>query len=200
MGIQMKRKQLTRTKKPLGLYVLNESISALQVLTIRVSWGVAQSAALDQYALSHSGLDVSNQDTYVIHAALTSSRCRLYTYGYGPMPSQQIRDYHPMLVHCWAAVVDGGPTVDQHWVNVSGLLGSLHSWTCLWLFSVASTAANKRRWFYVGLTSGLRLWRWPNNLRHLRVHTSPVVTVYFLPGRTEGNVSQHVHYFQLPVP
>ena len=28
-----------------------------------------------------------------------------------------------MLVHCWSAVYDVGPTVNQHWVNVSCLLG-----------------------------------------------------------------------------
>ena len=27
----------------------------------------------------------------------------------------------PMLVQCWADVVDGGPTLNQHWVNASCL-------------------------------------------------------------------------------
>ena len=33
------------------------------------------------------------------------------------------RYFDPMLVRCWPAVVDGGPTSKQHWVNVSCLLG-----------------------------------------------------------------------------
>ena len=37
---------------------------------------------------------------------------------------QQTRDVDPMLVHCWVDVVDGGPTVNQHWVSVSYLLGN----------------------------------------------------------------------------
>ena len=28
-----------------------------------------------------------------------------------------------MLVHCWASVEDGGPTLYKHWQNVSYLLG-----------------------------------------------------------------------------
>ena len=36
--------------------------------------------------------------------------------------SQRARDVDPMLVYCWATVVDGGPTISQHWVNVSHLL------------------------------------------------------------------------------
>ena len=28
-----------------------------------------------------------------------------------------------MLVQCWASVTDGGPTLNQHYVNVSCLLG-----------------------------------------------------------------------------
>ena len=37
--------------------------------------------------------------------------------------SQQTRYIDPMLVHCWASVVDGGPTLDQHWLDVSCFLG-----------------------------------------------------------------------------
>ena len=36
---------------------------------------------------------------------------------------QQTQVIDPMLVQCWASVVDGGPTLDQHWVYVSCLLG-----------------------------------------------------------------------------
>ena len=28
------------------------------------------------------------------------------------------RDIYPMLDQCWASVVDGGPTLVQHWVDV----------------------------------------------------------------------------------
>ena len=38
--------------------------------------------------------------------------------------SQQTRDTEPMLVYCWASVVDGGTTLNQHWLNGSCLLGS----------------------------------------------------------------------------
>ena len=31
-----------------------------------------------------------------------------------------------MFVHCWANVVDGGPTLVKHWVDVSCFLGLLH--------------------------------------------------------------------------
>ena len=37
--------------------------------------------------------------------------------------TQQTRDSEPMLVQCWADVVDGGPTLSQHWFTGSCLLG-----------------------------------------------------------------------------
>ena len=37
--------------------------------------------------------------------------------------TQQTRDIAPMLIQCWAGVVDGGPILNQHWCNVSCLLG-----------------------------------------------------------------------------
>ena len=37
--------------------------------------------------------------------------------------SQQTRDVDVMLVWCWASVADGGPTLNQHWHNVSCILG-----------------------------------------------------------------------------
>ena len=36
--------------------------------------------------------------------------------------SQQTRHIHPMLVQCCVSVADSGPTMYQHWVNVSCLL------------------------------------------------------------------------------
>ena len=37
--------------------------------------------------------------------------------------TQQTRHIDLMLVQCWASVVDGGPTLAQHWIDVSCLLG-----------------------------------------------------------------------------
>ena len=36
-----------------------------------------------------------------------------------------------MLVLCWASVADGGPELDQHWVNVLCLLGVLTGHICV---------------------------------------------------------------------
>ena len=36
-----------------------------------------------------------------------------------------------MLVLCWASDADGGPELDQHWVNVLCLLGVLTSHICV---------------------------------------------------------------------
>ena len=38
---------------------------------------------------------------------------------------QQTREVTPMQGQCWASVVDAGPTLTQHWVNV------LFAGTCL---------------------------------------------------------------------
>ena len=37
--------------------------------------------------------------------------------------SQQTRHNYPMFDQCWPNVVDGGPTLVEHWVDVSCLLG-----------------------------------------------------------------------------
>ena len=39
--------------------------------------------------------------------------------------AQQTRGIEPMLGQCWAAVPDGDPTLTQHWLNGSCLLGGL---------------------------------------------------------------------------
>ena len=36
-----------------------------------------------------------------------------------------------MLVLCWASVTDGGPDMDQHWINVLCLLGVLTVHICV---------------------------------------------------------------------
>ena len=38
--------------------------------------------------------------------------------------NQQGRDDKPVLVQCWASVVDAGTTLYQHWINVSCVLGT----------------------------------------------------------------------------
>ena len=35
--------------------------------------------------------------------------------------SKQIWDVEPMLVLCWASVVDGSPTENQYWINILGI-------------------------------------------------------------------------------
>ena len=39
------------------------------------------------------------------------------------VPAKMGRGIEPMLYQCWASVVDGGPALEQHWVDVSCLLG-----------------------------------------------------------------------------
>ena len=48
---------------------------------------------------------------------------KLYHGNRFPTKPQQTPDIEQMLVQCWADVVDGGPTLNQHWFNVSCLLG-----------------------------------------------------------------------------
>ena len=45
--------------------------------------------------------------------------------------SQHTRDIEPTLGQCWAEVVDGGSTLNQHWFNVSCLLCPVCSLTAL---------------------------------------------------------------------
>ena len=47
--------------------------------------------------------------------------------------NQQNRDVGPTLVYCWADVVDGGPTVNQRWADVSCLLGDSFTLAQHWL-------------------------------------------------------------------
>ena len=39
--------------------------------------------------------------------------------------TQPTRDIYPLLDQCWATVNDAGPTLVQHWVDVSCLLGMI---------------------------------------------------------------------------
>ena len=45
---------------------------------------------------------------------VVSAACVVYT--------QHTRDIHPRMVQCWTGVVDGGPTLNRHLMNVSYLL------------------------------------------------------------------------------
>ena len=45
--------------------------------------------------------------------------------------AQQMQDFDPMLLYCWAIVCNSGPTIQEHWVNVSRLLGMLVIYLCL---------------------------------------------------------------------
>ena len=42
---------------------------------------------------------------------------------------QQTRYINPMLVQCWSTVYDAGPTLYQHWVDVSCLLWKHHRYS-----------------------------------------------------------------------
>ena len=64
------------------------------------------------------------------------------------MSSWQTWDVDPTLFYCWANVVDGGPTVNQRWANVSCLLGYC--------------PPDTRRSPDVCLMSAHRTWRWSN--------------------------------------
>ena len=48
------------------------------------------------------------------------------------------RDIHPISVHCWASVADGGPVLYRHWVNVSCLLNSNLDTLSQWWSSAGS--------------------------------------------------------------
>ena len=42
-----------------------------------------------------------------------------------PPPHQKTRGVDPVLFHSWGSVCDAGPTMKQHWVNASCLMGPL---------------------------------------------------------------------------
>ena len=63
---------------------------------------------------------------------------------------QEADDVYPMLVQCWSSVVDGGPTLNQHWSNI----------LCQQPCSRPNT--NPRHSPNAGLMLGQRRRRWPN--------------------------------------
>ena len=67
---------------------------------------------------------------HIGRAKVNSSSCSRETYAVTAVclcrwNSQETRDVDQMLVQRWADVVDGGSTLNQHWVNVLRFLGCL---------------------------------------------------------------------------
>ena len=56
---------------------------------------------------------------------------------------QQIRNVQPMLVQCWPSIVDDGPTLYQHWLNVSCLLERLCNKWIICIFHLFPGSLNK---------------------------------------------------------
>ena len=57
---------------------------------------------------------------------MLGQRCKRWPNSKPPLDQpQQTRHIDPMLEQCWADVVDGGPTLVQHWVDVLCLSGRL---------------------------------------------------------------------------
>ena len=67
--------------------------------------------------------------------------------------AQQIRDVYTMLVQCWPAVYDVAPTLNQHWVNVSCLMGRYFQ--AGWVTCGAATMLSSEK---DGLKTELSFW------------------------------------------
>ena len=50
-------------------------------------------------------------------------------------------DIDPMLFYCWPTVGNGGPTLNQHWVNILSFLGSEHDTLTMCSFNVGPLSA-----------------------------------------------------------
>ena len=94
-------------------------------------------------------------DDLITSTSLLFTRNRAYAH----VPVQQTREINPMLVQCWASIVDGGPTLYQHWLDASCLLGSyilcIHSlyntpsqWILLYLAlcTIIAISRQKKAW------------------------------------------------------
>ena len=78
------------------------------------------------------GCKYLNQDLIVILRNITQlCQVRQRGVGEGGEPSRDrllsFTNIDPMLFQCCADVEDGGPALEQHWVNASCLLGCGHS-------------------------------------------------------------------------
>ena len=69
-------------------------------------------------------IQVSNDEKYDYSWRMESSKLNYLINWVSTMyHTQQTRGVEPVLVWCWASAADGGPALDQHWVNISCLLG-----------------------------------------------------------------------------
>ena len=103
------------------------------------------------HSISEDVGPTSNQHTsYVIYLANQSRMRSHFSSVNVRIISQQTRVVEQMLVECWPSVEDDGPTVNQHWFNVSCLLG----------FTISSTTAFQPMMFCC--SDGQRRRRWAN--------------------------------------
>ena len=81
--------------------------------------------------------------SYSLLISMFITMCRGWPY--------ETRNVKPMLVWCWASVVDAGTTLNQHWLNIYCL------WVNVWIDNVESIwpgrTALKILWYSIGPTS-----------------------------------------------
>ena len=101
--------------------------SKLNHVDLRVTWSVEveviKAREIDRQADDRLAAEVSVRGLDInLHCASISSQ--IYeVYGRRAL-AQQTRAIEPLLVQCWASVVDGGPTLNQQWLNISCFLSS----------------------------------------------------------------------------
>ena len=77
-----------------------------------------------------------------------------------------LRYVGPMLIQCWASVVDGGSTLDQHRANLLCILNITITFTihcCATPAFLTSIPADTRRWINAGLTLVQRRGRYTSS-------------------------------------
>ena len=102
--------------------------------------------------------------------------------------TQQTRDVQPMLVQCWASVEDDGPTLYQHWLNVSCLLVRYMYSTNVVLMLHGRVTECSQHWLIVSSTEdwfwgeggggGCDPWTIVRNYTHLPPQPSRSVIIY----------------------
>ena len=114
--------------------------------------------------------------------------------------TQKTRRSEPMLAQCWASVIDGGPTLGQHWFNGACFAGNYLPWN---ITSQVRTHLTEETWSNAGSMLDHRLRRWSNIEAALGtllvfIQTAPGydavsrglwIAVFVLPGKS--NVFQH---------